>query len=293
MTRKRKIIQELTIKTVAAEGKCVAKNEEGQVVFVQGVVPGDVVDVVITRKKKSYLEGRPVHFHAFSSKRIDPFCKHFGVCGGCKWQHLPYHLQLEYKQQQVKDQLQRIGNLELPEINPIIGSEKTQYYRNKLEFTFSDTRWLTNEEAKSDIDIDRRGVGFHVPGRFDRVVDLQQCHLQEEPTNAIRNAIRDFAFAQGLSFYNITKHRGLLRNLIIRKTISGMLMVIVQFGENDPESIELVMSYLKKQFKQIDSLQYIVNLKKNETFLDQYLMVYNGLPHNIENHVKLKFKIGP
>jgi 23S rRNA (uracil1939-C5)-methyltransferase len=293
MARKGKKLNQLTIEKVAAEGKCVTKNEEGQVVFVQGVVPGDVVDVVITKKRKSYLEGRPIYFHNFSNQRIEPFCRHFGICGGCKWQHLPYDLQLQYKQQQVEDQLERIGKIKLPEINPIIGSEKSQYYRNKLEYTLSDTRWLTDEEAKSEIDIDRRGIGFHVPGRFDRVVDIEHCHLQEEPTNVIRNALRSFAFEKGLSFYNIREHKGLLRNLIIRKTVSGMLMVIVQFGENDPEKIEMVMSFLKQQFSEIDSLQFIINLKKNETFLDQDVIVYDGLPHISETLGKLKFKIGP
>lgn len=293
MGRKKKKIENLVIERVAAEGKCVARTEDGQVVFVEGVVPGDKVDVILSRKRKNFMEGRAVNFHTYSPIRIDAFCEHFGICGGCKWQHLSYEKQMEFKEQQVIDQLTRIGKVDLPEVNPILGATKTTYYRNKLEYTFSDTRWITSNEANSEKEVDRRGVGFHVPGRFDRVVDIQHCYLQDTPTNEIRNALRDFAFEQNLSFYNILEHRGLLRNLIIRITESGMKMVIVQFGENDPEHIDKVMSFLKSTFPYIDSLNYIINLKKNETFLDQEVIVFHGEPFIYEELGGLKFKIGP
>ena len=224
----------ITIEKVAAEGKCIAKQAD-LVVFVDKVVPGDVVDIKITRKKKNYLEGTPIKYHHYSPIRVDPFCQHFGTCGGCKWQHLPYLQQIEYKQQQVIDHFSRIGKLSFPAIQPILPSENTTHYRNKLEFTFTNRKWLTEQEIKSEEDINRNGLGFHVPGRFDRVLDVKTCYLQPEPSNQIREAVRDFALQHNYSFYDILEQQGFLRNLIVRNTMAGDAMVILQVGEKNQE----------------------------------------------------------
>ncbi len=289
---KNKIFENVRIETVAAEGKCYTQIN-GLAVFVAGVAPDDVVDLKIIRKKKNHLEGRAIKFHEYSKKRVEPFCEHFGLCGGCKWQHLDYQYQIEAKRQQVIDNFQRIGKFDFPEVNSIIPSEDTDYYRNKLEFTFSDKRWLSHEEIISEIKIERSGLGFHIPRQFDKIVDIKNCHLQKEPSNTIRNDVRDFAIGHQLSFYSISNFTGLLRNLIVRTSSTDDLMVIVQFGENDQVGIDLVMDFIKLKFSQITSLYYVINLKKNETFHDQELILHSGNSSIEEKIDNLTFKIGP
>ncbi|MCL4156817.1 UNVERIFIED_CONTAM: hypothetical protein GTU68_047064 [Idotea baltica] len=289
---KNKIFEKVLIETVAAEGKCIARID-GQAVFVGGVAPKDVVDLQIVRKKKSYLEGKAIKIHEFSKQRVDPFCTHFGLCGGCKWQHLGYEHQTAAKRQQVIDNFERIGKFDFLEVNPIIPSKNTTHYRNKLEFTFSSKRWLSFEEIKSGAEIDRNGVGFHIPRQFDKIVDIQECFLQKEPSNEIRNALRKFANDNRLSFYSIRENHGLLRNLVIRTSSTGQLMVIVQFGEKNADGVQSVMDFLSNSFPQIDSLYYVVNLKLNETFLDQELVLHAGNAFIEEQMEDLKFKIGP
>lgn len=289
---KNKVLTNLTIERIASEGKCVG-HHDGKVVFVANVAPGDVVDVRITKGKSSFMEGEAIHFHEYSKDRITPFCPHFGTCGGCKWQHIHYELQKEYKRQQVVDQFERIAKVAIPEVAPILGSAKTQYYRNKLDFTFSNSRWLTREEINSGEDFERNALGFHIPKMFDKIIDIEHCYLQDGLSNDVRNGLRDFARANQLSFYNIRSQQGLLRNLIIRTTSTGQTMVIVQFGENDPEGIQLVMNFLKERFSGITSLLYVINTKGNETFHDLELVTFAGQPFIEEEMEGLKFRIGP
>ena len=289
---KHKVITQLTIERIATEGKCLGYHE-GKVVFVSNVAPGDVVDVRITKGKSSFMEGEAVHFHSYSKDRIEPFCAHFGTCGGCKWQHITYDLQQEYKRQQVVDQFQRIAKVPIPEVAPLLGSAQTQYYRNKLDFTFSNSRWLTREEINSDQEFERNALGFHIPKMFDKIIDIEHCYLQGGISNDVRNELRQFARQEGLSFYAIRNQVGLLRNLIIRTTSTQQTMVIVQFGENDPESISKVMDFLKGRFPEITSLLYVINTKGNETFHDLELVTYSGLPYIEEAMEGLRFRIGP
>ncbi|WP_460922933.1 23S rRNA (uracil(1939)-C(5))-methyltransferase RlmD [Pontibacter brevis] len=277
---------------MVAEGKCLARHNN-MVIFVSGVAPGDVVDLRVTRKKKSFLEAVPVAFREYSALRVEPFCEHFGVCGGCKWQHIGYDTQLHYKQKQVKDNLERIGKVALPEFNPILGSAKTRYYRNKLEFTFSPNGWLTNEQINSVEEFDRNALGFHIPGRFDKILDIQHCYLQPDPSNAIRLAVRDYGRANGLAFFDVVKHQGFLRNLIIRTANTGELMVILQVYQNDQEAITGVMEHLKNTFPEITSLQYVVNPKGNETYHDLEVVCYDGLPYIHEEMEGIQFRVGP
>lgn len=291
--RKKEItIPNLRIESVAAEGKSIARDGE-KVIFVKEAVPGDVADIRITRKKKSYMEGYPVLYHELSERRTEPFCEHFGVCGGCKWQHLDYDAQLEYKHQQVIDNLQRIGKTEIKSIRPILRSEKTRKYRNKLEFTFSNKRWLTKEEIDSNENLERNALGFHIPRLFDKIVDVDTCHLMEEPCNQIKNTIRKYALDNKLSFYDIREKNGLLRTLMIRITDHGEVMVLVQFGENDPEAIEALLSHVQQTFPQITSLLYVINQKGNDTFHDLEVVTFHGKDHIVEEMNGLKFKIGP
>ncbi len=292
MRKKNKIFENVLIETVAAEGKCIARIN-GLAVFVAGVAPGDIVDLKIIRKKKSFMEGRAVKFHQYSKLRTEPFCEHFGLCGGCNWQHLDYQQQIVAKRQQIIDNFTRIGKFDFPEVNPIFPSTATKFYRNKLEFTFSNKRWLSDEEIKSGISINRNGLGFHIPKQFDKIVDIKKCYLQKDPSNDIRNGIRDFALDNNLSFYSVSEFNGLLRNLIIRSSSTGQLMVILQFGEQDKEGIQLMMEFIKESFPQINSLYYVVNLKKNETFHDQELILFSGESFIEEQIDDLKFKIGP
>ncbi|RZS97003.1 23S rRNA (uracil1939-C5)-methyltransferase [Cecembia calidifontis] len=289
---KNKVVTNLKIERIAAEGKCVA-HHEGKVVFVNNVAPGDVVDVRITKGKSSFMEGEAIAFHEYSKERVEPFCSHFGTCGGCKWQHINYELQKTYKRQQVLDQFTRIAKVAIPEVLPIIGSSHTQYYRNKLDFTFSNNRWLTREEINSGKSFERNALGFHIPKMFDKIIDIENCFLQGGISNEVRNRLREFALENGLSFYDLRNQVGLLRNLIIRTTSTDETMVIVQFGENDRDGIERVMQFLKLNFPSITSLLYIINLKKNETFHDQEVITYHGKDYIEEKMEDLKFRIGP
>lgn len=289
---KNKVITNLLIERIASEGKCLGHHEE-KVVFVTGVAPGDVVDVRITKGKSSFMEGEPVKFHEYSKERIEPFCSHFGTCGGCKWQHINYDLQKTYKRQQVLDQFQRIAKVEMPEVLPTLGSEKTRYYRNKLDFTFSNKKWLTLEQIRSGEDFDRNALGFHIPKMFDKIIDVDHCYLQGSISNDVRNELRAFALANQLSFYDIRNQVGLLRNLIIRTTSTEQAMVIVQFGENDPEGIQKVMEHLNEKFPEITSLLYVINTKGNETFHDLELVTFVGEDFIEEEMEGMKFRIGP
>jgi 23S rRNA (uracil1939-C5)-methyltransferase len=289
---KNKVVENLLIEKIATEGKSLGYHE-GKVIFVSNVCPGDIVDVRILKGRSSFMEGEAIRFHQFSEDRVQPFCQHFGVCGGCKWQHIDYTLQKNYKQQQVFDQFTRIGKVELPEILPILGSENTRYYRNKLDFTFSNNRWLTKEEIQSDQQFERNAVGFHIPKMFDKIVDVEHCYLQGGISNEIRNQLREFALSNGLTFYDIRNHVGLLRNLIVRSTTTDETMVIVQFGEEDPQGIEKVMHFIKEQFPQITSLLYIINLKKNETYNDLDIVTFSGKDYIEEKMENLTFRVGP
>lgn len=290
---KKPLLEDIEIQKIAAEGKSIAYVDE-KVLFVPNTVPGDIVDVQVTRKRKSFLEGFVVNVKKYADIRTQPFCSHFGICGGCKWQNLPYGQQLSFKQQEIIDNLQRIGKVELQNIRPIMGSRRTRNYRNKLEFTFSDKRFLTREEIGSDRDIERSpAVGFHVPGLFDKVVDIETCHLQQEPSNAIRNFIRDYAVAQGLNFYNIREQEGFLRTLIIRTSSTGEIMVIVTFGREEQKARECLLQRLSEAFPEITSLMYVINEKLNDTITDQEVICFYGKDHIYEQMEELKFKIGP
>ncbi len=282
----------ITIEDIAAEGKSIARIGD-MVVFVPGAVPGDVTDLQVTRKRKKYMEARVTRYVSYSGLRTTPFCTHFGTCGGCKWQHLPYNEQLKFKEKQVLDALQRIGKVEIGETLPIIGSERTEFYRNKLEYTFSNHRWLSDEETSSDTVIENRnGLGFHVPGRFDRVVDVDKCFLQSDPGNSIRNTVKKFAHANGCSFYDHHTNEGLLRNLIIRTTTTGEVMVVLSVQYDDPV-IYKMLDDLYSKVEGITSLMFVINPKKNETLYDQDIRLYKGRDHLIEKMDELKFRIGP
>ena len=290
---KKPLLENIEIKKIAAEGKSIAYVDE-KVLFVPNTVPGDIVDVQVTRKRKSFLEGFIVNVRKYSDIRTEPFCSHFGVCGGCKWQNLPYQLQTKFKQQEIVDNLQRIGKVELQNVSPIIGSPKTTYYRNKLEYTFCNKRFLTREEIANGQDIDRTpAVGFHVPGLFDKVIDIKKCYLQAEPSNAVRNFIRDYAIEHELSFYDIREQAGFLRTLIIRTSSTGEVMVIVTFGEENREAREGLLNALVQQFPEITSLMYVINEKMNDTITDQEVICFHGNDHIFEQMEDLKFKIGP
>ena len=297
MARRKKqnypLIEALEITTQAAEGKAMGRYNE-QVVFVPMTVPGDVVDVQIRNKRRRFMEGVVVNYVKRSPLREEPFCPHFGICGGCKWQNLPYEEQLRFKTEQVYDQLSRIGKIELPEIKPCLGSAKQKFYRNKLEFTFADKRWLTYEESAAAGDIERQpALGFHIPNCFDKVLDINDCFLQAEPSNSIRKAAKQFCIDNGYSFHNCREHAGLMRNIIIRTASTGEVMVIVVFNENDQERIVALMEMLKEQFTQITSLFYVVNTKWNDSIGDLEHICYYGKDHIIEQMEGLQFKVGP
>ena len=258
---KKPLLENVEIKKIAAEGKSIAYVDE-KVLFVPNTVPGDIVDVQVTRKRKSFLEGFIVNVRKYSDIRTEPFCAHFGICGGCKWQNLPYNLQIEFKQQEVIDNLQRIGKVELQNVAPIIGSPNTTYYRNKLEFTFCNKRYLTREEIAEGNELNRTpAVGFHVPGLFDKVIDIDTCYLQAEPSNAIRNFIREYALARDLSFYDIREQSGFLRTLIIRTSSTGEVMVIVTFGREERENREALLRALQEHFEQMEDLKFKIGPK--------------------------------
>ena len=305
MARKKKelpLLEKVTITDVAAEGKALARVND-MVVFVPYVVPGDVVDLQVKRKKHSYAEAVAVKFHEYSPLRSEPFCKHFGVCGGCKWQCLKYEEQIRYKQKQVTDNLVRIGKIELPEISPILGSEQTERYRNKLEFTFSNKRWLTQEEVEKDFKYDQmNAVGFHIPGAFDKVLAIDECHLMDDICNRIRNGVRDYAYEHNLTFFDLRSQEGMLRNMMIRiaedendRSIKG-LMVVMQFKIVAPEEeaqMKQLLQFMADTWPEITSLIYVINNKCNDTIGDLPIHVFKGDDHIIEEMEGLKFKVGP
>ena len=291
--KKKPLLERLVITDVAAEGKSLGKVND-QVVFVHQTIPGDIVDVQVTKKRSNYYEGYPVHFHYYSDMRVEPFCEHFGVCGGCKWQPLPYAEQLFYKQREVYNNLLRIGKVELPEINPILGSQNERFYRNKLEYTFSNKRWLTSQEMEIGKDtLINSGVGFHIPGMFDKVVDINQCHLQPEPSNAIRLAIKEFALKNNLTFFDLKEQKGFLRTLMIRTSTTGEVMVVVVFYYDDASARVALFNYLTTLFPDVTSWLYVINNKANDTITDQKVELFAGRDHIFEEMEGLRFKIGP
>lgn len=287
------ILENVEIEAVAAEGKSLA-HVDGAVVFVQFAVPGDVVDIKVTKKKKNYMEGFILRIVKPSEHRLEPFCEHFGRCGGCSWQPLPYQMQLEAKQQQVYDQLVRIGHLDVPEISPIIGSDKTEYYRNKLEFTFSSRKWLENPDELQKLSPEElQGLGFHVGRFFDKVLDISHCCLQAEPSNAIRLYIKKYALDKGLKFYDLRTHEGYLRNMTIRTTDKGAVMLILVFAYDDRPSREALLDAVAAEFPNIKSLYYVINSKMNDSLGDQQCVLYEGEEAIYETMENLHFKIGP
>lgn len=289
---KRQVFEQIEVIDAGAKGKTVAKAPDGRVIFLSNAVPGDIVDVQTFKKRKSYYEGKAIEFHTLSDKRTEPKCDHFGVCGGCKWQHMDYKHQLEFKQKEVTNNLIRIGHLDLPEVSPILGSAEQYFYRNKMEFSFSDSRWLTQEEIESDKDLgDRNALGFHIPGMWDKILNINKCWLQEDPSNAIRNSVRDFAIENGLEFFNTRQQTGLLRTMMIRTSSTGDLMVVIQFFKEDEDKRVLLLDFVAKTFPQITSLQYVINSKGNDTIYDQDVICYKGGDHIFEEMEGLRFKI--
>ena len=299
MSRRRKkdlpFLENVLITGVAAEGKALARVND-KVLFVPFAAPGDVVDVQVKKSKRGFMEGVIQHIHNLSEDRAQPFCTHFGLCGGCRWQHLPYEKQLQYKQQQVVDSLTRIGKLDLDDVEvfPIIGSEHSRFYRNKLEFTFSNRRWLSPGEISSGREIsDLDALGFHIPGYFDKVLDIEKCWLQAEPSNAIRLAVKEYAVAESMSFFDLKNNTGLLRNIIVRNTPGGELMVVMVFGEDDTTGINNMMSFIDQRFPQISCLAYMVNAKANSSIGDLEPVVFSGNGFIEEKMEDLRFRLGP
>ncbi|MCB8995445.1 MAG: 23S rRNA (uracil(1939)-C(5))-methyltransferase RlmD [Bacteroidales bacterium] len=291
--KKLPFFEKVEISDVGAEGKAIARIND-MVTFVSMVAPGDIVDLQVTRKRKNYAEARVTHIHKLSDNRVTPACEHFGVCGGCKWQHLPYSEQIRYKEKQVSDTLKRIGKLDFPEVSPIIGSANEYFYRNKLEFTFSNRRWYTSQELRDSGDFKNwNALGFHVPGMYDKVVDIKKCWLQEEPSNAIRNFLRNYAEVNNLEFYDTRDSGGFLRNLIIRTTTRGEVMVVLVFYREEEKIRNEMLEALSKEFPGITSLMYSINQKANDTLYDQEIIVYKGRDYIIEELEGLQFRIGP
>lgn len=295
------LLKEVEIIDAGAQGKAVARVDD-RVVFVQFGAPGDVADVQVIKKKKGYYEGIITKLHKKSQYRTKPKCEHFGLCGGCRWQHLDYENQKFFKEKQVKDSLDRIAQVKYPGINPIIGVENPFYYRNKLEFTFSDKRWLNTADftAGEKSDDKMKALGFHLPGRFDKVLDVHHCYLQKDPSNAIRLATKEFALQKGMSFYNLREQQGLLRNLMIRTASTNDLMVVVIFGENNEEAIQEMLEHLAGKFPEITSLMYVINTKVNDSIHDLEVHLFKGKDHNLEvmpaavpEQKPLRFKVGP
>jgi 23S rRNA (uracil1939-C5)-methyltransferase len=293
--KKNVVLEKIPVSGYAAEGKALARHD-GKVIFIEGgVVPGDVVDIRLSKNKKDWAEGKAVHIHTYSDKRATPFCEHFGVCGGCKWQMLPYELQLEYKQQQVADHLQRIGKLALPAMAPIKGSRHTIHYRNKLEFTFSNRAYLTAEEIKDNegVVLERNALGFHVPKLFDKVLDINTCYLMQEPVNLIKNTVREYALAHGLSFYDIRAQEGWLRNMVVRICTTGEIMVNLVIHHEKKKDREALLNHLREVVPAITTLVYTINPKKNDTIFDLEPKVYYGKGYVEEKLEDFVFKIGP
>ena len=289
---KKQVFTNVEVIDAGAKGKTIAKAADGKVIFLPNAVPGDIVDVQTFKKRKAYYEGKAIAFHKLSDKRTTPECQHFGVCGGCKWQDMGYEHQLFFKQKEIYNNLTRIGHLELPEVTPILGSAEQYFYRNKMEFSFSDSRWLTLEEVQSDEDLgDRNALGFHIPGMWDKILDIKKCHLQADPSNAIRNAVKEFAIKNELEFFNTRNQTGFLRTMMIRTSSIGDIMVMIQFFKEDKQKRELLLNFIAEAFPQITSLQYVINGKANDTIYDQDVICYKGQDHIFEEMEGLKFKI--
>jgi len=293
LAKKREILNRLLVENYAAEGKSLARVD-GKVIFMEQVVPGDVVNVRVTKNKKDWAEAQVLNIEEYSVDRVQPFCQHFGVCGGCQWQMLPYEKQLQYKEQQVRDNLSRIGKVQLPAINPIIGAQKTRYYRNKIEYTFSSKKFLLpNQLHNPNISNEESVAGYHAKGFFDKIVDIQTCYLQEEPTNALRMAIKEFAISNGFSFYDIRNHDGFMRNMQVRLCRTGELMVNIIFGYDDEEKRSLLLEYIQGQFPSITTLLYTINTKWNDSMTDLFPQVFSGKGYAIEMLEEFQFKVGP
>ncbi|MGS2738721.1 23S rRNA (uracil(1939)-C(5))-methyltransferase RlmD [Sinomicrobium sp. M5D2P17] len=294
MSRKsgKQFFEHVEVTDAGARGKGIAKAPDGRVIFLSNAIPGDVIDVQTTKKRKAYFEGKATKFHKYSEKRQEPECSHFGVCGGCKWQNMRYEEQLFYKQREIENNLTRLGKIDIPKPETILGSEKQLFYRNKMEFSFSDSRWLTREEIDSEKELkDKDALGFHIPGMWDKILDIEKCYLQEDPSNAIRLAVRDFSRKNNLAFFNPRKQEGLLRTLMIRISSTGEIMVLVQFFENNKDHIPLLLDYMTKAFPEITSLLYVINSKPNDTIYDQEVICYHGRDHIFEEMEGLRFKI--
>ena len=295
MGRKRKrnrFFENVKVEDIGSEGKSIA-SIEGQVLFVTKALPGDIIDVKVTKSKKSYMEGIPIRFHEYSNMRIEPFCRHFELCGGCKWQDLPYNQQIAYKRKQIVDNLERIGKVSPEKVREIMPSKHTRFYRNKMEYTFSAFRWLTKQEIESSDYLETRGLGLHIPGRWDKVVDIHECHLQKDPSNNIRNAIRKYAIEKDLTFFNLRTQEGFLRNLLIRTSSTNELMVIVIFYYDDEEKRNDLLNFIKEKFPEITSLIYMINPKANDSIYDLEPVLFSGREYIYEEMEDLWFKIGP
>lgn len=292
--RKKKIVESVKIVDIADRGKSIGKTEEGKVIFVNGSIPGDVVDILLLRKRKGVFQGVIKEYKSYSKDRVDPICSHFENCGGCKWQHLSYEKQLEYKDKQVKDALLRIAKVEIGEILPIVGGDKTEYYRNKLEFSFSNKRWLTDEEIRSDEDFGETSVlGFHAPGSFDKIVAVEHCYLQDSPSNEIRNFVRDFTIENNYQYWDARKHTGLMRNMIVRTSSLGQTMVIISFSRDDQDEISKLLEALSVKFTEITSLNYVINPKVNDTMWDLDVINFRGEKDIKERIGDIEFLISP
>ena len=295
MARKKKtkqLFEAVEITGAGSKGKSIAKAPDGKVIFVKNAVPGDVADIQTYKKRRAFYEGEAVNIVSYSDKRVEPECQHFGTCGGCKWQNMGYEHQLAFKENEVINNLKRIGKVELPEITPILGSEDIYFYRNKMEFSFSNNRWMTLDEIKSDVEItDKDALGFHIPGMWDKILDIKKCHLQDDPSNAIRNSVKEFALKHNLDFFDVRKQEGLLRTLMIRTASTGEIMVLIQFYKDEKEQRELLLDYIAETFPEITSLQYVINDKGNDTIYDQDVICYTGRDHIFEEMEGLKFKI--
>lgn len=288
------ILKEIELTTAGAKGAAIGKAADGKTVFVRNGVPGDVVDVRVFKKKRRFLEGNVVHVHKFSKLRTEPVCEHFGVCGGCKWQNMNYDAQKHFKEKEVLDNLERIGKVETLHAKPILGSEKIYFYRNKLEFSFSNQRWVTQEEIDSGNNItDRNALGFHIPGMWSKILDIKKCWLQEDPSNQIRLEIKDFAVKNQMEFFDPVEQSGFLRTLMIRTTTTGEVMVLIQFFKEDKAGREAILNNLKEKFPQITSLLYAINSKGNDSIYDLHIQTYSGRDYIMEEMEGLKFKIGP
>jgi len=291
--RNKPFYEAVLITDIGAEGKAIARVND-IVVFTTHVIPGDVVDLQVTKKRKNYMEARVTKIREKSADRQEAFCRHFGTCGGCKWQFLPYDKQLFYKQKQVADQLRRLGRIELPEISPILGSAKNTFYRNKLEFSFSNKRWLTPEEMEFEADqLEMNALGFHIPGLFDKIIDIDKCWLQPDPSDGVRNFIRAYALDHQLSFFDIRQQEGFLRNMIVRTASTGENMLIVVFYYEDQEKQNALLQAVADRFPELTSIMYVINQKPNDTIADQEIIPFKGPDHIFEEMEGLRFKIGP